>query len=162
VPPADALAPLAARAAAAIRGAAPLSWNELALDVVARVLMLDDIDRPSSPPVARRALARITDVVRWIEREPHEAHTVDALATRAGVTPYHFLRTFERLTGVTPHQFVLRSRLRAAAERVLAHSGRIIDIAFACGFNDVSNFNRAFRSEFGMSPRAYRSQYGGS
>lgn len=48
------------------------------------------------------------------------------------------------------------ARLREAAMRIALEPGRILDIALDSGFGDVSNFNRAFRSEFGMSPRAYR------
>jgi AraC family transcriptional regulator len=72
------------------------------------------------------------------------------------LSPYHFLRTFESLTGVTPHQYVLRTRLREAASRLAAETGRVLDVALDCGFGDVSNFNRAFRAEFGASPRQYR------
>jgi AraC-like DNA-binding protein len=72
------------------------------------------------------------------------------------LSPYHFLRTFEHVTGVTPHQYVLRARLRAAAIRLATESTRVIQIAFDCGFGDVSNFNRAFRSEFGLAPISYR------
>ena len=78
------------------------------------------------------------------------------LAREAGLSPYHFLRTFERLTGVTPHQYVMRARLREAAMRIVAESGKVLDIALDCGFGDISNFNRAFRTEFCVSPRAYR------
>jgi len=60
------------------------------------------------------------------------------------------------LTGVTPHQFVLRARLRAAALRLLDGDDKVIEIALGAGFGDVSNFNAAFRREFGVSPRAYR------
>jgi AraC-like DNA-binding protein len=51
---------------------------------------------------------------------------------------------------------VLRTRLRHAAMRLLADPERVLDIALDFGFGDVSNFNRAFRTEFGMSPRALR------
>jgi len=94
--------------------------------------------------------------VRAIERQPGAALTIENLAREARLSPYHFLRTFERLTGVTPHQFVLRTRLREAALRLAEASGRVLDIALDCGFGDVSNFNHAFRAEFGVSPRAYR------
>jgi len=57
---------------------------------------------------------------------------------------------------VTPHQYVLRARLREAAMRLAVEHARVIDIALDCGFGDVSNFNRAFRAEFGVSPRVYR------
>jgi len=51
----------------------------------------------------------------------------------AGISRYHFLRTFKLVTGVTPHQWLLRSRLR-----------------------DAANFVRTFRAEFGVSPGRYR------
>jgi len=107
----------------------------------------------ASPPNAE---ARVTRIVRAIERQPGAALTIENLAREARLSPYHFLRTFERLTGVTPHQFVLRTRLREAALRLAEASGRVLDIALDCGFGDVSNFNHAFRAEFGVSPRAYR------
>jgi len=83
-----------------------------------------------------------------------------SLAREAALSPFHFLRTFERLTGVTPHQYILRARLREAALRLAAEPAKILDIALDCGFADLSNFNRAFRAEFGVNPRAYRLQGG--
>ena len=74
----------------------------------------------------------------------------------AGVSAYHFLRSFARVLGVTPHQYLVRSRLRHAA-RLLAERDRpITDIAFAVGFADLSNFVRSFRRAAGVSPRGFR------
>jgi AraC-like DNA-binding protein len=78
------------------------------------------------------------------------------------LSPYHFLRTFARLTGLTPHQYVRRARLRRAAAQLGTGDVPIIDVALACGFPDVSNFNRAFRSEFGITPTAQRARLRGS
>ena len=110
-------------------------------------------DRNGAPP---DAVARVTRIVRMIDRHPGAGLTLGSLAREAGLSPYHFLRTFQRLTGVTPHQYVLRARLREAAMRLAVEHARVIDIALDCGFGDVSNFNRAFRAEFGVSPRVYR------
>jgi AraC-like DNA-binding protein len=93
-----------------------------------------------------------------IDRHPDAALTLGELARESGLSLYHFLRTFECLTGLTPHQYVRRTRLREAAMRLAAESDKVLDIALDSGFGDVSNFNRAFRSEFGMSPTAYRKQ----
>jgi len=89
-------------------------------------------------------------------RRDGERWTLSRLAEAARLSPYHYLRTFTRLTGVTPHQFVLRTRLRAAAIRLAADDAKVIEIALESGFNDVSNFNRAFREEIGVAPREYR------
>jgi AraC family transcriptional regulator len=78
------------------------------------------------------------------------------MAEEARLSPYHFLRTFEVVAGLTPHQYVMRMRLRRAAVRLVQAQASVLDIAFDCGFGDVSNFNRSFRAEFGMSPRAFR------
>jgi AraC-like DNA-binding protein len=51
---------------------------------------------------------------------------------------------------------VRRTRLRQAASRLLAEPGQVLEIALDCGFGDVSNFNHAFRAEFGVSPRQFR------
>jgi AraC-like DNA-binding protein len=57
---------------------------------------------------------------------------------------------------VTPHQYVLRARLREAATRLAADASKVLDVALDCGFGDVSNFNRSFRAEFGVAPRVFR------
>jgi transcriptional regulator GlxA family with amidase domain len=101
-------------------------------------------------------LARVTEIVRAIEDAPSVAFSIRGMAQDARLSPYHFLRTFESLTGVTPHQYVRRVRLRHAAARLASERTKVIDVAFDSGFGDVSNFNRAFRAEFGVSPSRYR------
>jgi transcriptional regulator GlxA family with amidase domain len=110
----------------------------------------------SSSSVPMNAEARVTRTIRTIERRMDAGLTLERLARGAGLSPYHFLRTFERLTGTTPHQYVLRARLREAARRLASEPGKVVEIAFDCGFGDISNFNRAFRAEFSASPRRYR------
>jgi AraC-like DNA-binding protein len=98
--------------------------------------------------------------VRAIEHHPDAALTLQDMAREAGLSPYYFLRTFQLVTGITPHQYLLRTRLRNAAAQLADRNGErpatILDIALECGFRDVSNFNRAFHTEFGISPRRYR------
>jgi AraC family transcriptional regulator len=108
------------------------------------------------------AEARITRVVRIMDHEPSARLTLHDLARESRLSPYHFLRTFERVLGLTPHQYLRRARLRDAAISLTTGASKILDVALDCGFGDVSNFNRAFRSEFGVSPRAYRRYCAGS
>jgi AraC family transcriptional regulator len=102
------------------------------------------------------SLARVTRVLRSIEATPEASHELSEMAAMARLSPYHFLRCFDELTGTTPRQYLLRMRLRRAALRLKKENTKVIDIALDCGFRDVSNFNRAFRAEFGESPRSYR------
>ena len=160
VPPLRSLSPLIARACASVTvgGCLDISWEEISVQLAAETIQLlggrslCTSDTPSS------GVARVTRAVRMIERNPEAGLTLGSLAREARLSPYHFLRIFQRLTGLTPHQYVLRTRLREAAIRLAAESAKILDIALDCGFGDVSNFNRAFRGEFGVNPRAYRLQ----
>ena len=156
LPPLRALSPLIVRAAVGTAQMLDISWEEMAVEVAAAAVRL-----AGSLPLARvrataSVAARVTESVRRIEAAPGARLTLAELASDARQSPFHYLRTFQRLTGVTPHQFILRARLRAAAARLLTDDAKIIEIALAAGFDDVSNFNRAFRAEFAVPPRAYR------
>lgn len=104
--------------------------------------------------------SRITRVARMIEEHPNLDHSLIFLAREARLSRFHFVRVFQQATGLTPHQYVLRARLRGAATRLALEPDRVIDIALESGFDDVSNFNRLFRTEFGTSPRLYRKALG--
>ena len=131
-------------------------WDALALDIAARALALANHEQTRAGRPSTRMLARITESIRAIEEDPAGDHTLSKLAAAAGVGPYYYLRTFERVTGVTPHQFILRARLRRAAARIGSWESPIAGIAFESGFGDLSNFNHAFRAEFGVTPRQWR------
>lgn len=154
LPPLRAFAPLAARAEAAMRQ--PAALEEVAVALAGAALRAAGGGRRQAPKVKARHHGRIANVLRLLETHLAEPHSLVKLARFACLSPYHFLRTFRDVTGVTPHQWLLRTRLRAAAQRLSASDERVTDIAFDVGFEDLSNFVRSFRAEFGVSPRAYR------
>jgi AraC family transcriptional regulator len=156
VPRLPELSALIARAGVALRAPAGVPWEELAVTLATRTLGLAAGLSPSSRALPLNAEARLMRTIRAIDHGAAAPHTLGALARDAGFSPYHFLRTFKSVVGVTPHQYVLRARLRDAAFRLAAGDGTVLDVALDCGFGDVSNFNRAFRTEFGMSPRRLR------
>lgn len=129
-------------------------WEEIAVELA--VLALEFGSGTSNNGGSPAAEARVTRIIRMIETRPAAEHNLVSLAQEARLSRYHFLRVFQQLTGLTPHQYLLRSRLRHAATRLLTEQMQILDIALDSGFGDVSNFNHAFRAEFGMNPRAYR------
>lgn len=161
VPPLRELMPIVSRACAGWLqpgdGPPSVLWEEVSLALAAHVGRVTAAKSRvvSSPPNAE---ARITRAVRLIEKRTDGPLTIEKLAKRAGLSPYHFLRTFVRVTGLTPHQYVRRARLREAAIGLATGSARVLDVALDSGFADVSTFNRAFRAEFGVNPRAYRRQ----
>jgi AraC-like DNA-binding protein len=92
----------------------------------------------------------------WIDENCGEPLTLGDIATRADLSPWHFLKTFAKVVGVTPHQYLLRARLRAAARRLAGESQSVTEVAFDAGFADLSNFMRTFRRAAGMSPLQFR------
>jgi AraC family transcriptional regulator len=156
VPPLRPLSLLIAHAAAGAVGAPDVPWEEIAVRLAVGTLRLatGTTSRHGSLPL--NAEARVSRTVRAIDHHSDGPMTLGRLARDAGLSPYHFLRVFERLTGLTPHQYVRRSRLREAAARLMSEPGKVLDVALDCGFGDVSNFNRAFKAEFSVSPRMLR------
>ena len=80
----------------------------------------------------------------------------DDAAAEAGLSPFHFLRLFSHVLGVTPHQYLVHSRLRHAARLLADDSRAVTDVAFDVGFGDLSNFVRTFHRAAGVSPRRFR------
>lgn len=158
LPPLRALSPLIAQASAVLAGVNRLTCEELSIQLAAQAIQLERGLAPRQASADASSLARVTRVVRMIENQSDSVHDLASLARGAGLSLYHFLRTFEGLTGTTPHQYLLRMRLRRAAIRLSTEPAKIVDIALDCGFGDISNFNRAFRAEFGVSPRVFRSK----
>lgn len=155
LPPLLEMSPLIAHACEGLSGS-DMPWEELSLKLAACTLKVANGISQNLNEAPPSTVARITNVLRRIERSPDEGLTLGSLANDAGLSPYHFLRTFEAVAGITPHQYILRSRLREAAIRLTDGPTKVLDIALDSGFGDVSNFNRAFRAEFGVSPRGWR------
>lgn len=156
LPPIREFSALFARAIAGLVREAGVDWEEISLKLAATAVRIANRESRDVYTLSPSSAARVTRAVRRIERSPTDESRLRSLAREARLSPFHFLRTFELITGLTPHQYVLRARLRGAAAKIAEEPTKILDIALDSGFGDVSNFNRAFRAEFGVSPRAYR------
>jgi AraC family transcriptional regulator len=109
---------------------------------------------------AVREQRRVTEALRRIERHANEPLSLVELARDVAMSPWHFLRTFRRVTGVTPHQYILTRRLHRAAVLLRTSDAAVGEIALDAGFGDLSTFNRQFRRTIGASPSAWRQASG--
>jgi len=157
IPPIRSLAPLTARAIAAMRGGGD-SFEEIALETGAAALRAAAFRDANDSTAAGWNRRRVADVIGAIEDDPAREHSLGELAEIAGLSRYRFLRVFRAVTGITPHQWLLRARLRQAAHLLTSTREPVTRIALDSGFEDLSNFIRSFRSEFGKSPREYRAR----
>jgi AraC family transcriptional regulator len=156
LPPLPQLMPLLAEAELARDMPDPGAFEELAVRLAGAVIALLSQAAPRSRQPTPDDERRVTAAVRHIEQHAEAPLSLRKLARDAGLSPYHFLRTFRQLAGMTPHQYVLRTRLHRAALRLRQTDDAISTIAYDTGFSDLSTFNRRFRRLMGASPGAYR------
>ena len=154
LPPLRDFSDIAVRSVASMENAGNL--EEIAYELAGAALRLSRDGRATPVRTDARHHRRISNVLRHLEGELTEPHSITELASVACLSPYHFLRTFKDVTGTTPHRWLLRTRLRDAARRLATGCEQITQVALDAGFEDLSNFVRGFRAEFGVSPRAYR------
>ena len=98
---------------------------------------------------------RVVDqVVEYINEHYNEPLTLDDLSERFFISKYHLLRKFDAQVGTTVHRYILQKRL-LIAKQLLAGGVAPSEACGYCGFGDYANFYRAFRAEYGMTPRQY-------
>jgi AraC-like DNA-binding protein len=127
------------------------------------LLLINELHRSVPKPrraqagdLSAQAVARIAPALHHIAGAFHEQLTIPDLARRCGMGVRSFQDHFQRIIGHSPQTHLQQSRIRAAAALLAQVEKPIAEIAFACGFNTLSAFNRAFRATYRTSPRAYR------
>jgi len=156
LPPLPALLPILTAAEAARDDGGEDGFEELALRLAGAVFAVLAGTEWKIPMPTRGDERRVSAALHQIEARAHEPISLHDLAGTAAMSPYHFLRTFRVVVGMTPHQYVLHTRLHRAAVRLRRTDDSISAIAFDAGFNDLSTFNRRFRRMMGLTPGAYR------
>jgi AraC-like DNA-binding protein len=88
----------------------------------------------------------------------HYAHPlhVGALASAAGLSRAHFIRSFRDAFGETPHRYLQRRRIERAMNLLRNTDKPVTEICLDVGFTSLGTFSRTFRDVLGTSPRAYR------
>ena len=96
------------------------------------------------------------NILKYIETHINEDISLDSIANSFYVSKYHIAHTFKNQMGLSIHQYALKKRLSLCKAAIA--SGSNISTAFLeCGFRDYSSFYRAFKKEFGISPKEFKS-----
>lgn len=102
-------------------------------------------------------VSRINRIFDFVESNLDKPITLEELANVANFSKFHFNRIFHSIVGETPFQFIQRLRIEKAASLILSNNKESIsEIAFKCGFSDISIFSRNFKSYFHVSASQYR------
>ncbi len=156
MPPLAELMVVGELAQAVAEGRSDLGLDEAGALLASRFVELVSGGQRNAVKISPRDRRRAVEAALWLDARCSCDIGLQQVSDQARSSPFHFLRVFSRVVGVTPHQYLIRARLRRAA-RLLADSRRAIsDIAFDVGFGDLSNFVRTFRRAAGASPRQFR------
>jgi len=156
VPPLSELMVLGELGQAAAEGACEMSLDEIGIILAGRFVALASGSRARALAASPRDRRRAVEAALWLDTQCQHPVDLDATARRVDLSPFHFLRLFTAVRGVTPHQYLVRARLRRAASLLAANECSITDVAFDVGFGDLSNFVRTFQRAAGLSPRRFR------
>ena len=100
-----------------------------------------------------RRLCHARDLLRDA-REP--SPTIEQLAREVRISPFHFIRQFEAVFGVTPHQFRIASRIELAKALLAGGEHSVTDVCMEVGFSSLGSFSTLFAQRVGETPSAYR------
>ena len=109
-----------------------------------------------TPPAIRGAAAlppaRLRRVLQAMEANLESGLPVEALAREAGLSAAHFARVFKRVTGRSPHQYLIAMRLERARRALLGGRPDLGEVASRFGFSDQAHFTRLYRRRYGITP----------
>ncbi len=100
------------------------------------------------------------EIISYVNEHFTEDISVDTLAGRAGLSLYHFIRTFKKETGFTPHEYIVNTRINTAKYLLKNSKLPVKDICFNTGFSCESVFCSAFKKHQGITPMEYRALMG--
>lgn len=133
-----------------------LSVLFLAGQLLLECARIGDIDGAAQPVTA--ASAKVMPAVRYIRTNYHDSDAMreEKIAAACGMSCSHLRAVFKRETGLTVRDFVIQTRLVAAAYLLRKTNRSVMDIAMESGFGQISCFNRSFSKIFGQTPTAFR------
>ena len=102
---------------------------------------------------AFRRLCRARDLLVEVPEPPV---SIEDVAREVGISPFHFIRQFEAVFGLTPHQFRIQSRLDRAKRLLAMGQHSVTDVCMEVGFSSLGSFSDLFTRRVGATPSAYR------
>lgn len=101
---------------------------------------------------------QVKAVINYISEHYRDKITLEELAAVVNLSTYYMAHIFKQYTGISPNRYINDHRLAIAGNRLLNEDTAVLNIAMECGFNNISYFNRAFKSKYGMTPNCYRNE----
>ncbi len=111
---------------------------------------------PLSSVHDEKKVVKLKTVLKFIRENFDKDITLENMAAVAGFSEKYFCKFFKDMTGTTPVNYLLTYRIERAARKLLGSDLSVTQIAFDCGFNDLSYFIKTFKTFKNVSPKDYR------
>ncbi len=137
------------------RSRAPIAEDQIS-GMITNILS-DLLYSEKTQQVSGKTQIGISEAISHINKYFYKSITLQELADIAALSPYYFSRIFVRETGMTPHKYLISTRMANAKFLLKTSQMSAKEIAIRSGFSDESGFCTAFKKQEGMTPKEYRS-----
>ena len=87
--------------------------------------------------------------------QPENLYLIEEMSRDTNISPFHLIRKFKKMYGLTPHQFQIQCKVRKA-QKLLEEEKSICEVTYDAGFCDQSHMDRCFQKIVGLTPKEYR------
>lgn len=137
------------------RSHAPIAEDQISGTITN--ILSDLLSSEKAQQVSGKTQIGISEAISHINKYFYKSITLQELADIAALSPYYFSRVFARETGMTPHKYLISTRMANAKFLLKTSLMSVKEIAIRSGFSDESGFCTAFKKQEGMTPKEYRS-----
>lgn len=137
------------------RSRAPIAEDQISGTITN--ILSDLLSSEKAQQVSGKTQIGISEAISHINKYFYKSITLQELADIAALSPYYFSRVFARETGMTPHKYLISTRMANAKFLLKTSQMSVKEIAIRSGFSDESGFCTAFKKQEGMTPKEYRS-----
>ena len=115
----------------------------------------DSVDEESEEPVESDESNGLIELKDSILDQPENLYLIEEMARDTNISPFHLIRKFKKMYGLTPHQFQIQCKVRKA-QKLLEEEKSVCEVTYDAGFCDQSHLDRCFQKIVGLTPKEYK------
>lgn len=130
-------------------------WSDFIAELKPEIVLYSERLSDIAPGTRQALLRKIQSAEEFMRENLAVAIQLDDIAAEVGMSPFHFQRQYKKATGKSPSRSLVAWRMEKA-QRLLVGDLQVMEIATMLAYNDLATFSKAFKREYGMSPKQWR------